>query len=286
MLKQRLIFGTLMAAAFVGLILFDGWIDGSLSGSAIAGKAQGTLFLILLCLLAVPAQMETAALARAGGIRIYIPEAVVGSIVLVSAFYWAALSDNPERFLLYYLSLSLFLIFAGLFLVQMVRQGVEGTLKNCSASFFSIFYLGFLSSFVMGIRVAKGPWTLLLYIFTIKCSDIGAYTIGKIMGKHKLAPVVSPKKTWEGLGGAVLGGIAGACLLSAVSGIMSPKQSVIFGAVFGVLGQLSDLCESMLKRDANRKDASEAIPGFGGVLDVIDSLLLPAPLAYLFFLWK
>ncbi len=286
MLKQRLIFGTLMAAAFVGLILFDGWIDGSLSGSGSAGKAQGTLFLILLCLLAMPAQMETAALARAGGIRIYIPEAVVGSIVLVSAFYWAALSDNPERFLLYYLSLSLFLIFAGLFLVQMVRQGVEGTLKNCSASFFSIFYLGFLSSFVMGIRVAKGPWTLLLYIFTIKCSDIGAYTIGKIMGKHKLAPVVSPKKTWEGLGGAVLGGIAGACLLSAVSGIMSPKQSVIFGAVFGVLGQLSDLCESMLKRDANRKDASEAIPGFGGVLDVIDSLLLPAPLAYLFFLWK
>jgi phosphatidate cytidylyltransferase len=61
---------------------------------------------------------------------------------------------------------------------------------------------------------------------------------------------------------------------------------VIFGAVFGVLGQLSDLSESMLKRDAGQKDASETIPGFGGVLDVIDSLLLPAPLAYLFFLWK
>ncbi len=286
MLKQRLIFGTLMTAVFVGLILFDGWMDGSLSGPAIAGKAQGTLFLLLVGLLAVPAQMETAALARAGGIRIYIPEAVVGSIVLASAFYWAALSDNPEHFLLYYLLLSLFLIFAGLFLVQIVRQGVEGTLKNCSASFFSIFYLGFLSSFVMAIRVADGPWAILLYIFTIKCSDTGAYTIGKIMGRHKLAPVVSPKKTWEGLGGAVLGGIIGACLLSAVSGIISLKQAVIFGAVFAVLGQLSDLSESMLKRDAGQKDASETIPGFGGVLDVIDSLLLPAPLAYLFFLWK
>ncbi|MEJ5259331.1 MAG: phosphatidate cytidylyltransferase [Anaerohalosphaeraceae bacterium] len=286
MLKQRLIFGTLMTAAFVGLILLDGRLDGSLSGTPAKGKPQGTIFLILLCILAVPAQMELAALARSGGQKIFLPEAIFGSFLLAGSFFWANLSDNPERFLLYYFLFSLFFIFAGLFPAQLLREGVVGTLKNCSATLFSILYLGFLSSFVVGIRVSSGPWALLMYIFTIKSSDTGAYTFGKMFGTHKLAPVVSPKKTWEGLVGAVFGGALCAYLFSVFSGIMSPLQSVFFGAVSAVLGQMSDLCESMLKRDASQKDASASIPGFGGILDVIDSLLLPAPLAYLFFLWK
>lgn len=285
MLKHRLVFGTLMTAAFVGLILLDGRLDGSLWAPSVRGKPQGTLFLILLCILAVPAQMELASLARNGGQKIFLPEAAIGSIIIAAGFYWANLSDIPERFLLYYSLLTLFFIFAGLFLTQLLREGVAGTLKNCSATFFSIIYLGFLSSFVVGIRVSSGPWALLMYIFTIKSSDTGAYVVGKMFGTHKLAPVVSPKKTWEGLIGAVFGGVLCAYLFSLFSGIMPPVQSVLFGAVSAVLGQMSDLCESMLKRDASQKDASASIPGFGGILDVIDSLLLPAPLAYLFFLW-
>lgn len=286
MLKHRLIFGTLMSAAFVGLILLDGRLDGSLSGAGTPGKPQGTLFLILLCGIAIPALRELAALARCGGHKVFLPEAVIGSLLLAGSFYWAYLSKNPDRFLLHYNLYSLFFVFTGLFLSQIVREGVSGTLKNCSATFFSVIYLGFLSSFVVGIRVSEGPLALLLYIFTIKSSDTGAYFIGRFFGTHKLAPVVSPKKTWEGLGGAVFGGVLCAYLFSLFSGIMPPLQSVIFGAVSAVLGQMSDLCESMLKRDASQKDASASIPGFGGILDVIDSLLLPAPLAYLFLTWS
>lgn len=285
MLKHRLIFGTLMIAAFVGLILLDGRLDGSLSGTPVPGRPQGSLFLLLLCLLAIPAQLELSSLARHSGSQIFLPEAIVGSWVLASSFYWASFSRNPDRFLLCYFFLSLFLILAGLFLMQFFRNGVVGTLRNCSGSFFSIIYLGFLSSFVMGLRVQEGPWVVLLYIFTIKSSDTGAYFIGKLFGTHRLAPVISPKKTWEGLGGAVFGGGLCAYLFCLFSGIMPPIQSVLFGAVLAVLGQISDLCESMLKRDAQQKDASSSLPGFGGILDLIDSLLLPAPVAYLFFLW-
>jgi phosphatidate cytidylyltransferase len=285
MLKYRLVFGTLMTLIFAGLILLDAWIDGSLSGNPYGDKPQATLFLILICLLAVPAQMEMASLLQAAGARLFLPVAIAGSILLASVFYWPYFSNNPDLFLLYFILYSIAGILMVLFLYQVLLHGTAGTIRNCSVTFFSIFYLGFFSAFVLGIRIHQGPWAVLLYIFTIKCSDIGAYTIGKLFGRHKMAPSVSPKKTWEGLAGAIGGGVIAAYGLSAFSGIMSPVQSVLFGAGFAVLGQLGDLSESMLKRDADRKDASGTVPGFGGILDVMDSLLLPAPIAYAVFLW-
>jgi len=285
MLKHRLIFGTLMILFFVGLVLFDSHLDGSLSGTPSAEKPQATLFLILICLLAIPAQLEMSSLVRSAGACLLLPAAIAGSITLASAFYWPCFADNPNLFFIYYILYSIVGILISLFLFQVVFHGTAGTIRNCSTTFFSIFYLGFLSSFVLGIRIHQGPWAVLLYIFTIKCSDTGAYTFGKLFGRHKMAPSISPKKTWEGLLGAILGGMLAAYGFSAFSDIMSPAQSVLFGACFGVLGQLSDLSESMLKRDADRKDASGTVPGFGGILDVLDSLLLPAPIAYAVFLW-
>lgn len=273
-----------MILVFVGLVLLDAHLDGSLTGTPSPDRPQATLLLALICLLAIPAQMEMASLIQSKGARLFLPAAIVGSMLLASAFYWPYFSNNPDRFLLYYMLFSIAGILTALFLFQVLASGTAGTIRNCSATFFSIFYLGFFSAFVLGIRIHEGPWALLFYIFSVKCSDTGAYTIGKLFGTHKMAPLVSPKKTWEGLAGAIGGGAIAAYGFSALSDIMSPFQAVLFGACFAVLGQLGDLAESMLKRDAECKDASSRVPGFGGILDIIDSLLLPAPIAYVIFL--
>jgi phosphatidate cytidylyltransferase len=122
-----------------------------------------------------------------------------------------------------------------------------------------------------------------MFVFVIKSSDIGAYTFGRLWGRHKLAPRVSPGKTWEGLGGAVVFAGIVSFALALVFDIMGAWIAPVFGAIMAVVGQLSDLSESMLKRDAQQKDSSNRVPGFGGILDVIDSPLFAAPCAYLFF---
>jgi phosphatidate cytidylyltransferase len=143
-----------------------------------------------------------------------------------------------------------------------------------------MIYVGFLCTFILGIRILWGPWVLLFFIFTVKASDIGAYTLGRLFGTHKMAPKISPGKTWEGLGGAVLFGAVVSIGISSLCGIMPVLQATVFGAVFGLLGQMGDLIESMLKRDAAVKDSSASVPGFGGLLDVIDSPLATAPAAF------
>lgn len=274
-----------MILIFVGLILGDAWMDGSLSGSPSPEKPQATLFLILICLLAIPAQLETAGLVRQTGAHLFTSIAIPGSMAVASAFYWPFYADEPDRFFGQYLLISIVFILLAVFLIQALTRGPSGTIRNCSSTFFSIFYLGFCCSFILGIRIALGPWVLLFYIFSVKCSDIGAYAVGRLIGRHKMAPTISPGKTWEGLAGAIGGGIIAAYGFSTFSGIMPAWQSVLFGAGLAVLGQLSDLAESMLKRDAAQKDASASVPGFGGILDVVDSLLLPAPIAYAVLLW-
>src|SRR5262249_23507982 len=119
--------------------------------------------------------------------------------------------------------------------------------------------------------------------------DIGAYFTGKAIGRHKLIPWLSPGKTWEGL----FGGIAAAALVAAGAaalyrhclgtngiGLMPCGYAAFVGALFAIAGQAGDLLESVLKRDAGVKDSGQALPGMGGVLDVLDSILLTAPLAF------
>lgn len=282
MLKYRLLFGTIMIVVFLGLILLDAQWDGSFSKSVSANPIQAPLFTILIALLAIPAQFEIGNLIRQTGGHLFKSVTIPASILLATAFFWDKLSNTPQFFTMFLLLVPAF-SFLALFIAQALKFGTEGTIRNISAGFFSITYLGFLCSFILGIRILFGPWVLLLFIFTIKSSDIGAYTLGRLFGKHKMAPRISPGKTWEGLGGAMLFAALVSFGFSHFSGIMSPLTALIFGAVFGVLGQLGDLAESMIKRDAASKDSSSSIPGFGGILDVIDSPLATAPAAFAFF---
>jgi phosphatidate cytidylyltransferase len=271
-----------MTALFLGIVLFDGWLDGSLTASpADNSRVQGTLLAVLLAVILSLGGIEMARLAAAKGLIVLNPATTVGLALLSTAWYW------PQVVPIITLSLFILLVaafvLAGLLVQQHVRFGVSGTLGNCGISCFSMLYLGLLGAFVLGIRIDIGLWPVLMYIFTVKSSDTGAYTFGKLFGRHKLAPEISPKKTWEGLAGAVVVACAVSLAFAVGLGIMKVWLAPVFGGCMAVIGQLSDLAESMLKRDAQQKDSSNRVPGFGGILDVVDSPLFAAPSAYIFF---
>jgi phosphatidate cytidylyltransferase len=134
-----------------------------------------------------------------------------------------------------------------------------------------------------------GLRALVLFLVAVKGTDVGAYFVGSAIGRHKLVPWLSPSKTWEGLLGGLAFGVG--CSVGFVA-LFAPVfsadttdditllEAAVFGLVLGAFGQGADLCESAIKRDAGLKDAGRTVPGFGGVLDVIDSCLLSSPVAY------
>jgi len=282
MLKYRLLLGTLMTLAFTAIVVFDGWLDGSLTADVADDKLiQGTILCILIALLVIPAQIEFSALAAAKKMKIFTPFAVIASILFATSWYLMQFIRIPPEIYVFFLGTFTLL---GLFLCQYLCCGTAATIANCGANSFSILYLGLLSSFVLAIRIDFGLWHLLMFVFVVKSADIGAYAIGNLFGKHKFSPKISPRKTWEGMAGAVVAAIIVAILFHAACGIMLWWLAVIFGFCFAFIGQFGDLAESMIKRDAEQKDSANHLPGFGGILDVIDSLLVAAPFAYLFFM--
>jgi len=282
MLKYRLIFGTLMTVFFAVVIIFDGWMDGTLTAStADDGSVRGTILCILTALLIIPANLELSKLAAAKNLKIFTPLTIIASILFAVVWYLPQLVDiSPAIYLLF---LSAFSLLA-LLLYQYIRYGTSDVLANCGASYFSIIYLGLLGAFVVALRIDFGPWALLMFIFVVKSADIGAYSIGSLFGKHKFSPKISPGKTWEGMAGAVAAAIIVAICFAVSCDIMTWWSAAIFGFCFAFIGQMGDLAESMLKRDAKQKDSANNVPGFGGILDILDSLLLAAPCAYLFFM--
>ena len=284
MLKYRLLFGTLMTVFFTAVVIFDGWIDGSLTASVADDKpVQATFLCILIALLLIPAQLELSKLAVVKNLKIFTPVSIIASILFATCWYWPQLVEiSPPIYLLF---LSAFSLLA-LLLTQYIRYGTSAVLANCGANYFSIIYLGLLSAFCVVIRIDLGPWPLLMFIFVVKSADIGAYMFGKLFGKHKFSPKISPGKTWEGMAGAVVIAMIVAIFFAVSCGIMVWWLALIFGFCFAFIGQFGDLAESMIKRDAEQKDAANKVPGFGGILDIVDSPLIAAPFAYLFFMFS
>jgi len=287
MLRYRLLFGTLMTAFFMAVVIFDGWLDGSLTASTADDKPiQGTVLCILIALLVIPAQFELSKLSAAKNLKIFVPVSTIASILFATYRYWQQeywhqfLVIRPETYLIF---LSVFVMLS-LLLYQYISYGTSGVLANCGANYFSILYLGLLSSFFVAMRLEFGLWALLMFVFVVKCADIGAYAIGTSFGKHKFSPKISPSKSWEGMAGAIGTAVIVAIGFAVCCDIMVWWLAAIFGLCFAFIGQIGDLVESMMKRDAEQKDSSNNVPGFGGILDVIDSLLVAAPFGYLFFM--
>jgi phosphatidate cytidylyltransferase len=275
-----------MTIAFIALVLFDARLDGSLSAQKPDAPIQATLLAVFLIVIAIPANLELSKLVNSAGAKIFLPITIAGSILLSTVWYWSQFQFFADKNRIAALAFA-FIICLGIlaiFLWQGVRYAAVGAFANCGANLLSMVYLGALAGFVIAVRIDFGPIAFLMYIFVVKCSDIGAYTIGRLFGKHKFSPVLSPKKTWEGMAGAVVFASVVSSIFALASGIMLLWQAVLFGIVFAFLGQLGDLAESMLKRAAEQKDSANTVPGFGGVLDVIDSPLATGVFAYLFFM--
>jgi phosphatidate cytidylyltransferase len=272
-----------MTVLFLAVVVFDGWLDGSLTTSGTDDKSiQGTIFCILVALLAIPAQLELSKLAAAKNLKIFAPISIITSIILATNPYWLQfINIRQELVLLYIMTFALIT----LFVYQYMFYGTSGVLANCGVNCFAILYLGLLSGFCVAIRIDFGLWPLLMFVFVIKSADIGAYSMGTLFGKHKFSPGISPGKSWEGMAGAVAAAVIVAVGFAGYCDIMPIWAAIIFGFCFAFIGQLGDLAESMIKRDAEKKDSANKIPGFGGVLDIIDSPLIAAAFAYLVFIW-
>ncbi|ASR54256.1 phosphatidate cytidylyltransferase [Cellulomonas sp. PSBB021] len=230
-------------------------------------------FVVLAVLVVCAGLWELAQAFARRAIHLPLLPLLVGSVgILVSAF-----TAGSEA-----LFVSFMLTVGGVMVWRVLDGSGSRALRDIIGGAFAAAYLPFLAGFVMlMLAESDGPARVLVFILLVVASDTGGFAVGVLLGRHPLAPSVSPKKSWEGL--------AGSLVLACVVGVVSiqvafegePLVGVFLGLSTVVSATLGDLAESMLKRDLELKDMGRLVPGHGGVLDRLDSLLLTAPAVYL-----
>ena len=232
-------------------------------------------FLIYLALALGLALTELAGALGKRDIRIPVIPVAAGGVAIITCMYWLGIQAALAA-----LALTVVALFA-----WRLPGGASGYVKDVTASVFAVIYLPFLASFVVAMLVpADGPRRVLTFIIVTICSDIGGYAAGITLGRggrHLMAPAISPKKTWEGFAGSVLACLAGGalCLRFLLHGHV--WAGLLTGAAAVLAAILGDLVESMIKRDLDIKDMGTLLPGHGGVLERLDSLLVVAPVVWL-----
>jgi phosphatidate cytidylyltransferase len=300
-LNRRVFFGSLMIVFFAALFVTEGWLSCRnyfLPRLNLAGLA----FALLVVLFAGLGCSELGRIARAKGFDPHVPIMILLVVVIITQPFWM-LSVCPTCPISSSQALLPLLLMVCLFLAAFFKAlagGSQNSLISLSLSCFAIIYLGLGCWFVLQIRLLGGArdtiWgqigPLVMFLACVKSCDIGAYFTGKFLGRHKWVPSISPQKTWEGFFGGIAAAMIVASLFNLFSAIMSKEallpigRALVFALVVSVTGQLGDLFESMLKRDAGSKDSARLVPEFGGVLDLMDSIIAAAPFAYLIFVWS
>jgi phosphatidate cytidylyltransferase len=297
-LKNRLTFGSMMLTGLFGLLWLDSaverwtrpWMVRAHRHHPVHYGLRGVGLLVLLMIILPLATAELAMLFTAERVRPYRVIAAIGSGALV---LHAFLTQLPNFQIVAASTLAFIVVFVMLLaaLRRAWERQTELAIVRMAGTVLATLYLGGLGWFLMAIRVKDAPsftgstMVVLMILLVVKFTDIGAYFGGRAFGRRKLILWLSPGKTWEGLAwGLFTAGIVGLCCAPFVPEVhLSFLKAFIFGVVIGGVGQVGDLLESLMKRDAQVKDSGGLIPGFGGILDVIDSPLLAAPFAYLLF---
>ncbi len=260
-------------------------------------------FLGLIGVLAMIATFEYFQMLRAAAVKCFPRFGLLLAAAYSCGIYWHFLrggtSVPPDID-----ALAVFIAIAGSFTLQLRYpiRGIEG-LQAVAANLLGFVYIAFLFNFaaritfiapganaVPGLVGHSGAFLLLWLLAVTKFSDMGAYIVGSMIGRHKMIPHVSPGKTWEGFGGALLFAQLAACGLYALfpehlSFFKAWGHVILLGVLLCILAVIGDLAESVLKRAINAKDSGNMLPGIGGSLDLIDSLCFTAPALYFYLEW-
>lgn len=210
-------------------------------------------------------------LQRARGITIAWLPVLVGAVATVLCTWWWGHRAQILGVVLTALAV----------LFDRLRRGADGYLAGVTASIFLAVYLGGLGSFAtLLVQPADGFGRMLVFLIAVVSSDTGGYAVGVLAGRHPMAPTISPKKSWEGFAGSVLAATAGAAIALPLLLHAHWWYGAILGCVVALVAVGGDLAESLIKRDIGVKDMGTLVPGHGGVMDRLDSLLPGAVVAW------
>jgi phosphatidate cytidylyltransferase len=290
-LRWRLLLGALLIAALAGLC----WLDGTNALGAPAGLWLFPLALVL----SLAASGEMLWMLAARDLRPIPWLLYLGNFSIVASngipLYWPNYPADCPLGLWGWPLVAFTLATLAAFVGEMVRYREPGrSVITLGATILSFAYVGLLLSFLIHLRLVISPeWgivALVSLIAIVKSGDTGAYTVGRLVGRHKMTPRLSPGKTWEGAAGHLAAGALAAWVIRhywvGSQTWSDPPQGTLadwlgYGVLVAAAGLVGDLAESLIKRDLGRKDSSAWMPGFGGVLDVLDSIMFAAPIAYL-----
>ena len=170
-----------------------------------------------------------------------------------------------------------------IFVLQFIRRDSSQALTSIAVTLFGLLYIAWFFSFFIKLKfLPNGALLVTFLILVTKMGDVGAYLIGNAFGKHNLIPRISPHKTVEGTIGGLVFSIATAAACKSFLPAFPYGHLIVLGTLLGILAQVGDLAESLLKRDCNVKDSGSALSGFGGMLDLMDSLLFTTPIFYFY----
>jgi phosphatidate cytidylyltransferase len=250
-------------------------------------------FVMILMLLSVLGLLEFYKLASSKGhlcfrwMGVFYGLVLLGSTYYYLTTYWGKNAAHSRANDFETAFLVLFLL--GLCVRQLFAKNNPQGIFSVALTFLGLMYVPWLLNFVQKIYFFTGVSGILYvfyFILVTKFSDMGAYLVGSLIGKHKVIPRISPGKTWEGLGGAVLFSLAGSvCFFYFSAGHMhgmTLQHALILGVILSGTAVVGDLIESLFKREAGFKDSGAFLPGIGGMLDLLDSILFNAPIMYLY----
>ena len=252
-----------------------------------------TLSLIFIALFGLAGQWEFYRAQEEKGHKVFKQSGLFcGASIYACTWYFLIHAEEKARFVHFGLELVLVFSVLGAFIrLVMVEEVHRAPITTAALSFLGLMYAPFLFNFVALLAFMPGDPAenrfLLIYLLAVtKFSDVGAYVVGSVLGRHKMIPRISPGKTWEGFAGAILTSLAISVALTWAMDRhalrLSLSSAVILGVLLPLISVMGDLAESVVKRDASIKDSGHTIPGIGGALDLIDSILFTAPVLYVY----
>ena len=251
------------------------------------------VFVVLITFLALTGLVEFYNLARKRGLPCFKVSGVIGGVLLMIGTFLnvtgklgtynspARVNDFETSFLI------LFVI--GLCLRQLMSKDNASGISAIAVTLLGLMYVPWLLNFLQKICYfphVEGKYFLLYFILLTKFSDMGAYAVGSLIGRHKMIPRISPGKTWEGFAGALVVSTGASVIFVHFLGRhmagMNVYHAIVLGVILSTTAVIGDLIESLFKRECGAKDSGNVLPGIGGVLDLLDSLLFNAPIMYLY----